>query len=127
MLNSLKSYIQEAHLYYCRKCDLRACTKLDDNFTILHDASCFPDGQDVCTVCKPWICEAIASLSEQATRSIFNAKDSSNQEEADENGINDNEDENDTCSPDIIALDTPVDSCLQLQQQVFSWGLVPGP
>ena len=101
-----------------RKCDLSMCSKVDDNnVETLHGCGnsyhtrCFPDGQDVCTVCKDEIKKAIASLSELAKSAILNPGQSSKQDIASDS--DDKEDQDDSCLPEISTFDAHTDSCLQ--------------
>ena len=77
---------------------------------------------------------AISNLSSSAEEAIFNTKRSESSENRDDgcevNGDNyDNEDDD---SEELIILQNNAstsiaDAQVQLQQEVFSWGLVPGP
>ena len=78
---------------------------------------------------KAALTKAILSLSEVAITTIFNNCDTDTQSASDsnENGCDDDEDDACSCS---IESNWPVslaEGCLQLQQQMFRWGLISGP
>ena len=95
---------------------------------------CFPSGYGICCICKGALITATSHLSSSAEEAIFNTKRSESSENRDDgceaNGdIDDNEDDD---SEEVIILQSNAstsiaDAQVQLQQNVFSWGLVPGP
>ena len=120
----------------CRKCDLDTCLREnDDNFKILHGCghsyhiSCFPDGPEKCTVCEAELTNAILSLLKVATTAIFNICDTETQSASDSNEDDCDDDEDDacSCSSESNRSVSLSEGCLQLQQQIFRWGLIPGP
>eukprot|EP00795_Rhopilema_esculentum_P011848 gene11848-2390_t len=112
------------------RCDLPNCTKESRCFKIMHGCGhsyhteCLGDGnENKCLLCTAEIESAIKSLSNAAATSIFNVGDKKvPKESADDNGC---EDKNSTES--FNGFTTIKESCLQLQQKICSWGLIPGP
>ena len=125
---------------FCRRCDLRTCMEPSTNTSmkILHGCGhsfhkeCFPSGYGICCICKDALITAISHLASSAEEAIFNPKRSESSENRDdgcEADIDDNEDDDDE---EVIMSESNgstsiADAQLQLQQEVFSWGLVPGP
>ena len=92
---------------------------------------CFPDGLDTCTVCKAEVNNAILTLFQVAAAAIVNPDESIKQRSPEshgsDDGCDDEEDDADTVSFDGNPPTSINASCLQLQQEIAKWGLIPGP
>ena len=80
-------------------------------------------------MCETELTNAILSLLKVATTAIFNICDTETQSASDSNEDDCDDDEDDACSCSresnrSVSLS---EGCLQLQQQIFRWGLIPGP
>ena len=103
-------------------------------FKILHGCGhsfhpeCFPSGHTVCSICRDEVVDAIKSLSAKASEAILNPETASNDPIA-ENDNEDEEEEDDLAgSQESCHAHLNIDdSCLQLRQQICSWGLICGP
>ena len=88
---------------------------------------CFPCGQDICCVCKEELLDAIKSLSETASEAILNPEPNKAtvQQDEEDDGEDDSDDDGETSEPP--ASGSINDACMQLQREICSWGLIPGP
>lgn len=95
---------------------------------------CFPAGQNICCICKEELTSAIESLSEKAAEAILHpdkGRTSTEPSKEDENADSDDDDDDEGVEEDGTngqrITSSIINSCLQLQQEIFSWGLIASP
>lgn len=81
----------------------------------------------MCSICRGEVIAAIKSLSAKASEAILNPETASNDPIAADEHEDEEEDDLAGLGSDESSYLSIDDSCLQLRQQICSWGLICGP
>lgn len=91
--------------------------------------ACFPTGQQICCICRDGLINALDSLTDIATDAICNPG-LEERMDGNEQGQEDNNEDDDA---DDLATEANhneqniAQGQMQLQREIFSWGIIPGP
>ena len=107
---------------------------MSNNFIILHGCGhsfqtvCISPRETVCSICKVELADSVKLLSKKAYQGLHHEDEDVDEIDdlSPEDSGNVEEEDNDTDEA-IIEETRGTESILRLKQQIFSWGLVPGP
>ena len=108
------------------------------DFLVLHGCghsfhtNCLPDGDMICLICNSEIANSLKSIFNKIREGLTHQDNKIDEEENTEsNECGDTEDADDLgleSEPDHLdAHESHETTILRLKQQIFSWGLIPGP
>eukprot|EP00795_Rhopilema_esculentum_P004838 gene4838-21165_t len=117
------------------KCDRPDCSDVFQEFHIFHGCghsfhtSCLNSGKMVCLICSKELANSMKVLSEKACDGLRHHEDDDDGIVANEIDANCGDDEDEESGVEELEKQEPRISCtlLRLKQQIFSWGLIPGP